>query len=68
MQIRFQVLTSVNYNDCLLQGCDPLKSSSEESTLLLCYSETAKRTVIRAAVCLMFKDVVMLTTSHRFLR
>jgi hypothetical protein len=29
MQIRFQVLTSSNYDDWLLQRCDPLKSSSD---------------------------------------
>jgi len=68
MQIRFQALASVNYNDCLHQGYDPLKSSSDEPILLLRYSETASRTVVRAAVCLMFKDVVMFITSCRFLR
>jgi len=51
MQITFQVLTSVNYDDCLFQGCDPLKSSSDERSLLLCWPETAFGAFIGAAVC-----------------
>jgi hypothetical protein len=61
MEIGFQVLTAFNHDDCLLLGCDPLKSSSDEPTLSACCPEHGTSTFLQATVCLMLEDISSVT-------